>query len=193
MSDPVAASGSHPQFGEYASPEEQARRAGRSIEPVADAEPSTSAPTARPGSASTASAAPRSSAGEARRTHPADRIITLALLGYGLFTVVSSAVAYSDMTTLMNQALSMMGAQGEFTNHAQGKLWGIIAAVVLIAGWTLTAGWAAMRLRAGRSAWWVPLVGAVVFTVAASVCLTVPLLGDPAFLDALNAGAGGAS
>lgn len=203
MSDPAASSASlppqgRPQFGEYATPEEQARRAGRTpdaavgehvVNTVSPAmPPAPVAPVPAPTIPdSTASAA--ATAGERRPPHPANRIITLALLGYGLFNVILSVISYSDTTSVMNEALSILGAQGEFTNHAQGRLWGTIASIVLITGWTLTAAWSVLRLRAGRVSWWVPLVGGVVFTIAASVCLTVPMFGDPAFLAVLTPGA----
>ena len=35
---------------------------------------------------------------------------------------------------------------------------------------------------AGKLAWWIPLVGAIVTFIVVSVCLTVPLLGDPAIV-----------
>ncbi|MBN9169087.1 MAG: hypothetical protein J0J11_04055, partial [Microbacterium sp.] len=37
-------------------------------------------------------------------------------------------------------------------------------------------------LRRGRISWWIPLVGAVVTYAVVYICIAVPLLGDPAFM-----------
>ncbi|WP_435743589.1 DUF6264 family protein [Microbacterium sp. PMB16] len=164
-----------PQYGELATPEEQRKAAGLppldqvevTVEPIA--------PVAAPGPESLAAAAP------ARRPHPVDRFVTIGLLAYGLVNVVISALSYLDITGAMNQTMKVLGIDGEFTNFAQGKLWGTIAAVVLVIGWSLTA-WASIRrLRRGKVTWWLPLVGAVVTILIASMCVAVPMLGDPAF------------
>ncbi|MBW1638454.1 hypothetical protein G3H63_05075 [Microbacterium resistens] len=179
MSDP------RPQYGEYATPEEQRRRAGLPEEVTPPA-----AATAAPAAAAPATAAPAPTDSAAARTpRPADRLITIALLAYGLVNVIMSVISYSDVSRLMSESMRILGIDGEFTNYEQGRLWATIASIVLIVGWTATAAWAVTRLRRGRTSWWVPLVGAVVSTVLASICLSVALLGDPAFLAYL----GGAS
>ncbi|WP_136054841.1 DUF6264 family protein [Microbacterium sp. K24] len=158
-----------PQYGELATPEEQRRAAGlppldeivaapivTAPEPIADAVP--------------------------RRPHPVDRVVTAGLLAYGLFNVIFTAVSYLDLTRVMNESMKILGIDGEFTNYEQGKLWGAIAAVVLVVGWSLTA-WASIRrLRSAKISWWVPLVGAAVTMLITSMCLAVPMFGDPAFM-----------
>ena len=52
--------------------------------------------------------------------------------------------------------------------------------MVFVVGWGATAVTAWRSLVARRLSWWIPLVGAIVTFVIASICLTVPLLGDPA-------------
>ena len=160
-----------PQYGELATPEEQRRAAG--LPPLGEvvAEPVVTAPAHEP----VADAAPR-------RPHPADRFLTIGLLAYGLINVIVTALSYLDLTRVMNESMKILGIEGEFTNFAQGRLWGAIAAVVLVVGWSLTA-WASIRrLRRAKIAWWVPLVGAVVTMLIASMCLAVPMFGDPAFM-----------
>lgn len=112
------------------------------------------------------------------------------LLAYGLVTVIMSAISYLDVASVMNESMRMLGIDGEFTNYAQGKIWGIVAGVVLIVGWMLTAAISVLRLRARRLTWWVPVVGAVVFALLAAAALTVPMFGDPAFADYLSRAAG---
>lgn len=161
-----------PQYGELATPEEQRRAAG--LPPLNEvvAEPVFTAPAPEP---VIADAAPR-------RPHPVDRFVTIGLLAYGLINVIVTALSYLDLTRVMNESMKVLGIDGEFTNYDQGKLWGTVAAVVLVVGWSLTA-WASIRrLRSAKVAWWIPLVGAVVTMLIASMCLAVPMFGDPAFM-----------
>lgn len=160
-----------PQYGELATPEEQRRAAGLPPLDETVAAPVTTTPEPTP----VVDAPPR-------RPHPVDRLITIGLLAYGLFNVIFTAVSYLDLTRVMNESMKILGIDGEFTNYEQGRLWGSVAAVVLVVGWALTA-WASIRrLRSGKISWWVPIVGAVVTTLITSMCLAVPMFGDPAFM-----------
>lgn len=129
------------------------------------------------------SAAPVAAPGRAR---PIDRLLTVMLLAYGLVTVIMSAISYLDPTSVLDESMRMLGIDADFTNYAQAKTWGIVAGVVLIVGWMVTAALSVTRLRARRLTWWVPVVGAVVFTLLAAICLTVPMVGDPAFVEYLK-------
>lgn len=160
-----------PQYGEYATPDEQRRLAGL---PPLDA-----APVAAPVIDQPAPAEPARSVAKAR---PWDRIITIALLAYGLVNVIMTGLSYLDLPTVMNESMRILGVEGEFTNFAQGRLWGTIAAVLLVVGWVITAWFSLRRLRSGKLTWWVPLVGAAATMLVVSICITVPMLGDPAFL-----------
>ena len=177
-----------PQFGEYATPEEQDRRAGRDLVtpppaslPAAATEPAIAAPTA----GAAAEVADRG------RNRPVGRAVTLALLAYGLVNVIMTVIAYGDVPRLMNQSMKLIGIEGEFTNFEAGRTWGMIASIVLILGWTVTAALSVLQLRRRRSTWWIPLVGAVVTTIAASLCLSVPMFADPAFVAYMDTVRGG--
>lgn len=156
-----------PQYGEYATPEEQ-RASIR--EPVR--EPSAPVVLAAP----VASAAP--AAPVRRRT--VDRIMTFALLAYGLITVVSAVPQLWDFSGFAQTWMDLAGVDGTFTNTAQGDLWGRVGAGVFALGWLLTAVLAWRSVIAGRLSWWIPVVGAAVSFVIVTICLTVPLVGDPA-------------
>ncbi len=158
-----------PQFGEYATPEQQRAAMGLPPEPVAPPTPVAPAP-----------AEPVTAAAKPRRL---DRFLTFGLLAYGLVTVIFSGISYMNIAPTMTEAMRIAGIEGEFTNYAAGRTWGLIATIVLVIGWTLTALLSVRRLRAGKPTWWLPLVGGVVTMIVASVCLMVPLVGDPAFLE----------
>lgn len=158
-----------PQYGEYATPEEQRRLAGL---PPVDA--AVEAPV-------TVVAAPAAVAARPAG-RPWDRILTIALLAYGVINVFMTGMSYLDLATLMNESMRILGIEGEFTNFAQARVWGTAAAIVLVIGWVLTAWLSMRRLRRGRITWWLPLVGAAVTTMVTSVCIAVPMMGDPAFI-----------
>ena len=170
-----------PQYGEYATPEEQRARirqpdatwaldSGQGV----DGGQVHEAPVAAPTVASTAALTP---------ARGADRVVTLALLALGALNVIITAVTYFDLAGLADQAMELLGVPGEFTNVESAQLWGPIAAVVLVAGFVLTAFLAWRNLRAGRISWWIPVVGAIVTYIVVYVCIAIPLLGDPAFME----------
>jgi energy-converting hydrogenase Eha subunit C len=198
-----------PRYGEYATPEEQRARiaqpdatfaldAGVAPGDASDsrsdapspARPTMSPPTGVDRRSSLPATTPRAGGGPLppmadpgakARQHPVDRIATIALLAYGALNVVLSMPAYFDLAGYMPQVMSVAGIDATFTNTEGAKLWGPIAAIVLIVGYVVTAFLAVRALRRGRIAWWIPLVGAAVSYFAASLCILVVLLGDPAF------------
>lgn len=167
-----------PRYGELATLDEQRRAAG--LPPLSEVAP----PPGEPASATPA--APASSA----RPHPVDRFVTIALLAYGLINVVMTGLSYLDVPAAMNEVMGVLGIDGEFTNYAQGALWGTIAAVVLAVGWALTAFLSIRRLRSGRISWWLPVVGAFATLVVTSICIAIPMMGDPAFVAFLTSTTG---
>ena len=123
--------------------------------------------------------------GAATQPNPAGRIITFAVLGFGLFNVLSSIPGFLDLSSTLNQSLEMLGLDGEFSNFSAARTWGVIAVIVLVAGYAGTAWLALKRLKRNRSAWWIPIVGAVVTFILISLCISVPMFGDPAFTQGL--------
>lgn len=167
-----------PQYGEYATPEEQRRLAGL---PPLDAAPEAPVVTHMAPAVPGIEDASKKKAGP-----PWDRIITIALLAYGLINVFTSAMSYLDLPTLMNESMGILGIEGEFSNFAQAKICGPAAVGVLVLGWVITAWVSVRRLRTGKVTWWVPLVGAAVSMLLVSFCLAVPMMGDPAFIAYLD-------
>lgn len=174
-----------PAYGEYATPEQQ-RAAIRQPGPEASAPPvGTAAPVApAPSTASTfVPARPtHATTSAARPTRTADRVITVALLAYGLITVISAVPQLWHFTDFAQTAMKIAGIDAPFTNTAQGDLWGRIGAIVFLVGWLLTAALSWRAIARARLGWWIPLVGAIVTFVMVTVCVTVPLFGDPAIV-----------
>ena len=180
-----------PQYGEYATPEEQRARiqnpdasyaleTGQAPDLVASGAvgQGTSRPTPAP---EWIPLPPHIDA--AAETRPGrrriDLIVALALLGYGLVNVVLTIFQIMDFPAFAQQFMDISGIDGEFTNLAAGRLWGSIGAVVFAVGWLVTALFVYLRARRGKRVWWIPVVGAAVTFVIFTICVTVPLMGDP--------------
>lgn len=170
-------------YGEYATLEEQRRRAGL---PPTDAAATAPAVTHAPQvPASQAEPAPQAEAATRATPGPANRVATIALLAYGLLTVIWNAPGYFDLAAGLGESIEVLGVDAEFTNFAQARVWGAVAAVLLALGWVITAILSVRLLRRGRRSWWVPLVGGAVTLLLVGVCTMIPLLGDPAVMSAL--------
>ncbi|MGK3950738.1 DUF6264 family protein [Microbacterium sp. I2] len=171
-----------PQYGEYATPEEQRARirqpdvtvaldAGRVVEQAA--------PVGAP-----AVAAPSADVVPTRR-RAVDRIVTFALLAYGLVNVISSFPAFLDYSAYADTMFTVLGVEAELSDPASGRPWGIAAALLLTVGWLATAAVSWWSVSKGRLTWWIPLVAGVLFTFLAGVLMVIPLMNDPAAWEAL--------
>lgn len=176
-----------PQYGEYATPEEQRLRAG--LPPVDETPAAAVTPPVAPVAPPVANVASAPVA-DATRPRPFDRAITFGLLTFGLINVFSSMAGFFDLGGTLNQTLKVMGLEGEFTNFDSARMWGPIAAIVLVIGYGLTVWRSVRRVKANQAAWWVPLVGFVLTTIVVSICIAVPMFGDPAFIQGLGTPAG---
>ncbi|GAA1958478.1 DUF6264 family protein [Microbacterium deminutum] len=176
-----------PQYGEYATPEEQRARirqpapsAGPAPTPAAAGSPSpvTTNPFAPPAkTAGRVDAQPH--------PHPVDRIVTFALLAYGLINVVSSIPALVDYAAYTDTIFRLLGVDAKLSDPAAGKPWGFAAAAVLAVGWLITAVVSLWNIRRGRVTWWIPVVGGIVFTFLVGTLMLIPLMSDSAVWSAL--------
>jgi hypothetical protein len=174
-----------PQYGEYATPEEQRARIRqpdltRLLETGQDPDAlKGAAPAAAPSVVATPAGAPM------RRGRFADRVITIALLVYGLVNVVTGLPSMIDYGAYVSTVLELLGVDAQLADPAAGRPWGIAAAIVLAIGWLLTAYVSWWNLSRGRITWWIPLVAGIVFTFVSGVLLMVPIVSDPALWNAI--------
>ncbi|MCJ1706939.1 DUF6264 family protein [Microbacterium sp. VKM Ac-2923] len=173
-----------PQFGEYATPEEQRARIRRPE--VTEALEAGVAPQTeqieQPAPAAVPSAGARA---KALRGPLWDRILTGGLLAYGLVSTVSTIVQLLDFPRYAESAADILGVDTTYTNLQAGYVWGAAAALVYGIGWLLTAVLTWRRLTRGRVAFWIPLVGFIATAVIAGVCVTLALVGDQQFMSAI--------
>ncbi|PKI92145.1 hypothetical protein CW368_04750 [Actinomycetales bacterium SN12] len=104
------------------------------------------------------------------------------LLGLGLVNVLSSIPQFVNMASTLSESMKMLGLDGEFTNYAAARTWGVIAVVILLAGYAVTAWLSFRQLKRSRPAWWIPLVGFVITMSLVSACISVVMFSDPAFV-----------
>lgn len=179
MSDPQRP---RPQFGEYATPEEQRNAIKVPLDdaesiPVESQESTSSHISVQGGRDAVATAPAAGPSG--------DRIATMILLGVGLMTVVLSASALIDLPTAIRTTFVQLDV-GTYSTESLGAAMGWTALLVQAALW-ITALWLSLRtLRAGRKAWWIPLVFGVVANVVMFGCIAVAMTGDPAFGEYVN-------
>ncbi len=184
MSEPE--SRPRPQYGEYASASEQRAHIR---EPLPEATPLVppTAPVTAPIDPSYADwhaiTAEQGAAEAARAARKPDRMITITLLAIGALNVVTSFFSFLNFAETIDRSYVMMGVDGSFSNFEAGKLWGLISALVLVAGYILTVVISRARMKTNKAAWFTPLVGAVVTYAIIMACISVPLMSDPAFME----------
>lgn len=193
-----------PQYGEYATPEEQRAHIKElpphlleqhpTAEPGAYGEGSRGVPpAARPDHAwRAAPGVPRNAAdGREQGARPqtssrgVDRFATIALLALGLYSVLTTVATMTDLAGYLEQTMKAMG-MGSYTATAAT---GIVAAVVSgvnIVVWIAAAWLSTVSLRAGRLTFWIPLAAGVAVTLITGVCYAVLLMGDPSFIEYLG-------
>lgn len=187
-----------PQFGEYATPEEQRAHIRG---PLPDDAAPQSVGTASPSGGGPADA-PRAAGGARTHVLPplpgerrrgtsasgtysgstrapitgAERIITLILLAFGAVSVLLNVPTFlSSWSEIVTIALETYGAPASIVN-AEHPTWpGLVISLILVVGYVATVWLSLRRLRGGRSAWWIPLVGAAVCWIL----VTFVMMADP--------------
>lgn len=187
-----------PQFGEYASPEEQRAHIAEPVDeqraeelgiaPVVPVDRRSVEPTlreqTRQASPQGSSSAPTSSQGAdgARRPVTGDRLATSILLGLGLIGLIVTMPSLLDLPGLIRPALVQLGVSG-YSSDGLASAMGILALGLQIAIWIGAVLLSLRSLRAGRLTFWIPLVAGVVANIVVIVCLAIAMGADPAFIE----------
>ncbi|WP_197517281.1 DUF6264 family protein [Microbacterium karelineae] len=171
MNDGAPAERPRPQFGEYARPEEQAVRAGH---PAPEIDPALVPQDGPPDVDPPKRAAPRSRLG--------DRVVTIALLAFGLYNVISGIGLYTDPSALLE---AMRIGDVEFADYDALRSAGVAAIVVMMAGWLATTWFVWRRGSAGKSMWWIALLAGIVFSLVGALIVAIPFATDPNVMSAI--------
>lgn len=157
-----------PAFGEYATPEQQQAHIREPLLP----------PPAPPQAPAYSAVPPVAAKGPLW-----DRVLTFALLGFGLVNVLMSAGQFFNYESFMTQYFTTLGVSSEFASAPRDATYGIIAALVMIAGYALTVFLVWRRMKTPKRTWWVAIVGAIITVTASSIVLAFGLMSDPAMLE----------
>jgi multisubunit Na+/H+ antiporter MnhB subunit len=158
-----------PQYGEYAPP-------GWSWTPPEDAvvvpDPRGSETDPRPATAPSAKTV----------AHPVDRLITIVLLALGVFFAVPTLLDPSSFATTLSELYTSQGI-GTYASPDLARTLGLVVAlaqalIVAFAVWI-----SIRRLRAGKRAVLVPILGIVATVVLSLTVAAIAILGDPTFAD----------
>lgn len=166
-----------PQYGEYATPQEQAKAIAKSQPPPSRAEPP--APLAENRFSTPPPAVGSPEPVRARRSS-AERLATIFLLALGLVYLVSGAPSYLALPATLDAVYEQWGI-GSYAATGFASAIGIAVVVSQALVWLAIAFIAVRRLRKGRSSWWVPIAGAVVTFVVTVILMAVVIMSDPAF------------
>ncbi|MBK5237670.1 MAG: hypothetical protein JJE28_01010 [Actinomycetales bacterium] len=120
-----------------------------------------------------------------------DRFITWGLLGVAVFSVVSGLGDYVNLTRTLNAAFDQLNTMepglnlAPYSNPGLAKVlgWGIVLTQAVIIG--LTFWWAIRRMRAGKMAFWVPVVGFAISSAAVLGFMIFAFVADPTAWNAL--------
>ncbi|MEJ1229530.1 MAG: DUF6264 family protein [Galbitalea sp.] len=148
-----------PQYGEYATPEQQAKAMGRPyVAPAPQTEP------AAPVEPGQAAAAPPGGY--------ANRFFTIFLLGLGALTLLSNVPTYFNYAASLKSALSLAGVSDATVPSSVNAIGvpTLVAHVVLYVATILVSLWA---LRRGRVSFYIPIVGWLVFLLVSATLVAI--------------------
>ena len=170
-----------PQYGEFASPEQQAKAMGLPWPPVPVAEESAPALDPVP-AAATRSQRLGAKLAIARRW---DVMLCTILLAYGLYSVVSGLFQFADLGTVISELFATQGI-GKYTVTPLTPVLGAVINVANVLLFIATAYLTYRVLIRGTVAFWVPIVGALLSGAVGTICLLVLLFQDPSFITYLT-------
>ncbi|KZC94066.1 MULTISPECIES: DUF6264 family protein [Clavibacter] len=110
-----------------------------------------------------------------------DAAVTIALLAVGALNLLFSLGSYTDLPGALSRAFPALGIAGAYTPTSATGPVGVALLVITVSVFAATVALSLRRIRLGRIAFWVPLVGVVVATVVSALLLSSLLTADPAF------------
>jgi uncharacterized membrane protein YhaH (DUF805 family) len=160
-----------PEYGEYATTEEQAEAMGvvyrPAVEPV---EPV--APQPQP-------VVPAAAIVQPRRW---DLVTTIALIVFGTYVTVSGFATYGDLPSALTQIYSMYGYEDGYDGTAAAATFGMVINIVQVVLLAVAAYLSSRRLRTGKVTFWIPLTAGILSSATSTTLLMILLFSDPGFM-----------
>ncbi|ARJ05736.1 hypothetical protein GCM10010988_08620 [Cnuibacter physcomitrellae] len=162
----------------YAAPE---KKPAEEAEPGRGSAPSAGwAPPRTPGTPGPVPGAGPAAAERPRRS--GDFVATIALLVFGLFSVINNLVTLFDLDAFLRQFAALYDIQG-YSPNGEFSAAGVGVGIFWIVLYLATVWLSVLSLRARRLTFWIPLTAGAVATLSATVLYLVALLSDPTVLD----------
>jgi hypothetical protein len=136
---------------------------------------------APPTGARSASPAPRPTPGK-RPRRGGDLVATIALLVFGLFSVINNVITLFDLDSFLRQFAAIYDLQ-DYTPNGDYAAAGVGVGIFWIVLYLATVWLSVLSLRARRLTFWIPLVAGVVATLSATTLYLIALLSDPTVLE----------
>jgi uncharacterized membrane protein YhaH (DUF805 family) len=169
-----------PEYGEYATNEEQAAAMGVVYQPVAEPVAELAPPVPLATSPATPTTQPRRW----------DLVTTIALIIFGVYVTVSGFVTYGDLPSSLTQIYAMYdydaGYAGSSLAGPFGTTINIVQAVLLV----LTVYLSSRRLRTAKITFWIPLVAGAISSTTSTVLLMILLFSDAGFVQFMSTSMG---
>jgi hypothetical protein len=109
-----------------------------------------------------------------------DRILTIVLLVFATYTVITGLFTYSDLPAALDQVYAIQGI-GRFESIDAARTIGLTLNALQLSVYVLTVWLSYRMLKQNRITFWVPLTAGVIVTLVTSVLLVMLVIGDPAF------------
>jgi len=110
-----------------------------------------------------------------------DVFLTATLLLFGVVDVINTFAAVNNLDRVLREGLAAQGMDS-FTSDAIAAEAGSIANIVRVGVLVLTIVFALIQVQRNRLAFWIPVLGAALATLALAVAILVSVLGDPGFI-----------
>lgn len=195
--DPPTPARSRPEFGEYASPEEQ-RAAIRAPVDYSSGVPlrEPALPGRDPAARNMDGFDPHAWEAPSGHTpytgypppparnlgHPVDRAATFALFAVGLINILSGAGRTLNLSGTMTDSLRLMGVSSTIPDTPDIARLGALLVISQLVLWVAALAWSIRRVMRGRLAFWIPLLAAVLAGIVMVTVYAVILLHDPGFV-----------
>lgn len=114
-----------------------------------------------------------------------DPMVTVGFLVFGLINVTQTVAVARDLGALLD-GVFMQEGWGEYSTNAVSAVVGPVVIAVNVLSLVLAIGFAVPRLRARRTAFWIPLICAAVAVLLTVLLLLVAVFADPAAMAALS-------
>jgi uncharacterized membrane-anchored protein len=117
---------------------------------------------------------------ETRRAAPWDPAVTVGLLVLGVINTTQSVAQARELGSTLDALYAAQGI-GHYTDVAAANAAGLAMSLSSVLCLVLAIGFAVPRIRSQRTAFWIPIVCAVVSVVVTIALVIVAMLVDPAF------------